>query len=263
MPETAYIRKATPAVSTEHQTVASKEELAHDASHAEYNELEEPPTPKRFTFIQNLRIYHGVLTTEPLFKLFVRPLGLLILPPVLWAALVMAVTIGFLVAIASNFATAFATTYGFQTYQAGLCFISALIGSMIGLVFGGIVTDKVTDLFVQRNGGVKEPEMRLPSIALTFVTAPVALVLYGVGIGYHLHWIVPTVGIGLCTYPSLPSVQAPHFLTRGSEPLNRARYKRELCLYDRFIPPGWRGAYGYSVDLQRYVWELPPTHMVS
>jgi hypothetical protein len=40
--------------------------------------------------------------------------------------------------------------------------------------------------------------MRLPSIAISAVTAPLALVLYGVGIGQKLHWMVPTLGLGLC-----------------------------------------------------------------
>jgi hypothetical protein len=198
MPETAYIRKIIPITPAHHETSVNKEELADDVAHAEYTEAQEEPTPQKYNFIQNLRIYHGKLTAEPLLKLFVRPLGLLILPPVLWASLVMAVTIGFLVAIASNFATAFTVTYGFKTYQAGLCFISAIVGSIIGLAFGGILTDKVTDMFIQQNHGVKEPEMRLPSIAISAITAPLALVLYGVGIGNKLHWMVPTLGIGLC-----------------------------------------------------------------
>lgn len=202
MSETGYIRKITPITPAHDQTSVNKEELAGDATHAECTEAQEDPTPKKYTFIQNLRIYHGELTAEPLLKLFVRPLGLLILPPVLWAALVMAVTIGFLVAISSNFATAFAITYGFKTYQAGLCFISAIVGSIIGFAFGGILTDKIADMFIQQNGGVKEPEMRLPSIAISFITAPLGLILYGVGIDNRLPWMVPTLGIGLCTYPS-------------------------------------------------------------
>ena len=201
IPETAYIRKIMPITPEDDETTVNKEELA-DHAHAEYTEVEEDSAPKKYTFIQNLRIYHGELTTEPLLKLFVRPLGLLILPPVLWAALVMAVTIGFLVAIASNFATAFATAYDFKTYQAGLCFISAIVGSVIGLVFGGILTDKVSDIFIRQNGGIKEPEMRLPSIGISFITAPLGLILYGLGIGNKLHWMVPTLGIGLCTPPS-------------------------------------------------------------
>jgi hypothetical protein len=189
LPETGYVRKLMPI------TTVTKQD---DVACVEDVEAQEESLPKKRTYTQNLRVYHGKLTTEPWLKLFVRPLGLLILPPVLWAALVMAVTVGFLVAISSNFATAFSTTYGFKSYQSGLCFISALVGSFIGIGFAGVLTDKVADIFIRRNGGIKEPEMRLPSIAISAVTAPLALVLYGVGIGQKLHWMVPTLGLGLC-----------------------------------------------------------------
>jgi hypothetical protein len=110
----------------------------------------------------------------------------------------MAVTIGFLVAVTSNVAPAFSTAYNFKTWQTGLCFISAFIGSLIAIFFGGRVTDMVADWFTRRNGGVREPEMRLPAIAMSVISAPLSLILYGMGIQYQWHWIVPTIGLGLC-----------------------------------------------------------------
>ena len=82
----------------------------------DYSDEGEEQIPKKYTFVHNLRVFHGVRTNEPLVKLFVQPIGLLILPPVLWATLVMSVTIGFLVAITSNFSTAFASTYGLKPF---------------------------------------------------------------------------------------------------------------------------------------------------
>ncbi len=48
--------------------------------------------------IQHNFIFHQTLTQESLVKLFFRPLGLICLPPVLWAALVESVTIGYVFA---------------------------------------------------------------------------------------------------------------------------------------------------------------------
>lgn len=59
--------------------------------------------------------------------MFVRPIGLLVLPPVLWATLVMSVTVGSIVAVTSNFAVAFGTYYQFKAYQAGICFFAELL----------------------------------------------------------------------------------------------------------------------------------------
>ena len=59
------------------------------------------------------------------------------------------------------------------------------------------MSDKMADWFTKRNGGIREPEMRLPSIAISLITTPLGLILYGVGIQKQLHWMCPTVGLGL------------------------------------------------------------------
>ncbi|KAJ9635914.1 hypothetical protein H2201_000091 [Coniosporium apollinis] len=155
---------------------------------------------KKRSYWQDLRIFTGTYTQESFWKLFIRPVILLCLPPVLWATLVMSVTIGFLVAITSNFASAFETTYHFKPWQSGLCFIASIIGSLIAIFFGGHLSDKIADYFTRRNGGIREPEMRLPALAISVVTGPLALILYGVGIDKQLHWICATFGLGLLNF---------------------------------------------------------------
>ncbi|CAI7623850.1 unnamed protein product [Penicillium manginii] len=151
-------------------------------------------------FKQGLRLYHGKFTHESLWKMIIRPVGLLILPPVLWATLVMSVTIGFITAITSNVSSAFSTAYGFEAWQSGLCFVSAIIGCAFGILLGGNFSDWVADYFTRRNGGIREPEMRLPAIMVGAITGPLALALYGCGIKWQMHWIVPTIGIGLINF---------------------------------------------------------------
>ncbi|ENH66404.1 hypothetical protein FOC1_g10002430 [Fusarium oxysporum f. sp. cubense race 1] len=206
-PETVYNRQETPEATHTHidsntahtphckdknkdiEKVQSDE--ASTSGHLSYS-----PSPKR-TFWQDLSLYSGTHTKEPLLKLFFRPIVLLTLPPVLWATLVMSVTIGFLVAISSNFAVAFDDIYDFEPWQSGLCFISCPIGAGVGAFFGGHFSDKVADRLTRNNGGIREPEMRLPAILISLVIAPLSLVLYGVGIDRSWHWVVPTIGLGL------------------------------------------------------------------
>ncbi|UPX09327.1 uncharacterized protein EKO05_0000018 [Ascochyta rabiei] len=64
-------------------------------------------------------------------------------------------------------------------------------------ISGGHLSDRIADIQTQPNGGVREPEMRLPVILVNVVTAPLALVLYGVGLKYRLHWICLTIALGL------------------------------------------------------------------
>ncbi|KAI8632364.1 MFS general substrate transporter [Xylariaceae sp. FL1651] len=158
------------------------------------------PPPTKKSYLHSLKIYHGKLTNESLVKMFFRPLGLIILPPVLWAALVQSVTIGFLVAVTSNVAVAYSEAYGFNAWQVGLAFIAAILGSLIGIPAGGRLGDMVADWFTKRNGGVRNPEMRLPSLTLSLITTPLALILFGVGIQNKLHWICPTIGLGLLNF---------------------------------------------------------------
>ncbi|KAH6606640.1 mfs transporter [Trichoderma cornu-damae] len=159
-----------------------------------------PPSEKKMSHVESLMVFQIAGTSENMFKMMIRPFGLILLPPVLWSALALAVTIGFLVAVSSNSAAAFGQTYGFASYQAGLCFIAGIVGSLLGLPAGGHLGDKVANVLTKRNNGIREPEMRLPAVMISAITAPLALILYGVGIQYKLHWICPTIGIGLLNF---------------------------------------------------------------
>lgn len=202
-PETAYTRARNSSDNItiltalgDRVTRSTKGEEAGAASFHEVLPVDQTRN-KRPGWLQGLKLYHGRYTQESLWQMFIRPLGLLVLPLVLWATLVMSVTIGFITAITSNVASAFSATYGFEAWQSGLCFFSAVIGCFIGIFLGGNFSDWVADYFTRRNRGIREPEFRLPAIMIGAITGPLALTLYGCGIHWQMHWIVPTLGIGL------------------------------------------------------------------
>lgn len=62
---------------------------------------------------------------------------------------------------------------------------------------GGHLGDWVATRKAHKMGGVFEPEYRLPAMAPTIVTGPLALVLYGCAIEHGWHWIVPVIGFFL------------------------------------------------------------------
>ncbi|KJK77710.1 hypothetical protein H634G_07449 [Metarhizium anisopliae BRIP 53293] len=196
LPETAYPREK---VVDTHSAGPTDENRSRGSSSSEV-EAGFKTVPKKRTYLESLKIFCGTLTEENFFQMVIRPFGLILLPPVLWAALVQAATIGFLVAVTSNVDPAFEQTYHFKPYQVGLCFISAIIGSLLGIPAGGHFGDIVADHLTKRNGGIREPEMRLPAVTLSVLTSPLALVLYGVGIEHKLHWICPTIGLGLLNF---------------------------------------------------------------
>jgi hypothetical protein len=190
-PETAYKRVGNPLV----------ERAQEVQKQQEYVETPLPPIPKKESYVQTLRLWSGqTYTDEPFWRMFARPFGLILLPPVFWATIVMSVTIGFLVAVTSNFASAFNTVYGFEPWQSGLCFLAGMVGCLFGTFVGGPFSDWVADYFTKHNGGIREPEMRLPAIIPSVIAATLALLLYGFGVANAWHWMVPTVGLGLCMF---------------------------------------------------------------
>lgn len=206
MPETSFNRSPAPVPTPLHEPSKLYDEDKSATSYlnkVDANNVETAAPPEQYrkrTYVQNLKIFSGTLTTESFWKIFVRPLAFLILPPVLWATLVMSVTIGFLVAISSNFASAFQETYAFAPWQSGLCFVAGILGSLLGIFAGGWCSGWTANFLTRRNNGIREPEMRLPSMTLGLIASPLALILYGVGIQDKLHWMVPTLGLGLCKF---------------------------------------------------------------
>ncbi|OAA67507.1 MFS transporter [Cordyceps fumosorosea ARSEF 2679] len=196
LPETAYKRVGA----SKHISLGSSDALGSAASQNSDAETGRS-TVARQTYWQSLKVFRRQpLTNESIVKMMMRPFALILLPSVLWAALVLAVTIGFLVAVTSNVDPAFEEAYRFQPWQVGLCFFAAIIGSILGLPAGGKLGDLCADYLTRRNGGIREPEMRLPTIMISAITTPLALVLYGVGIQHHLSFICPTIGLALLNF---------------------------------------------------------------
>ncbi|KAH8787398.1 MFS transporter [Hyaloscypha sp. PMI_1271] len=153
------------------------------------------------SYWSTISLFSGqVYTQDSLWKMFIRPFGLIILPPVLWATLVMSALIGFSVALSSAFANDFQRVYNFTPFQAGLGFFGSLLGGILAIPAGGPVGEAVANYFTIRNRGIREPEFRLPAIAISVITAPLGLILYGTGLQYKLHFMVPIIGLGLVSF---------------------------------------------------------------
>jgi hypothetical protein len=85
--------------------------------------------------------------------------------------------------------------YDWSTTSTGLVFFAALIGSLVGWATGAL-GDQIVITLARRNGGVKEPEMRLWTLCFSFVYAAVGYPLYGWGAQKGLHWMTIACGVG-------------------------------------------------------------------
>ncbi|TIA65035.1 MFS general substrate transporter [Aureobasidium pullulans] len=200
MPETAFVR-----VQEVHELTLvrqSSKDIEKPLSALQVERLPLEPSveisniPKK-TFRQNLAFVTPPQTGESFWKIFIRPVLLLVLPPVIWATVSIGLVVGIVVVLSVSLANDFHTIYQFETWQSGLCWIAVIIGTAIGMPVCGKLTDVTADFFTIRNGGIREPEHRLPFSILPALFLPGGLLMYGFGLYREYHWAVPFVGLGL------------------------------------------------------------------
>ncbi|KAF4339530.1 major facilitator superfamily transporter [Fusarium beomiforme] len=78
--------------------------------------------------------------------------------------------------------------YNFSSSMVGLSYIACCIGVVLGFIFTGYFSDWLTIRLARRNNGVMEAEHRLWPFALCILTVPGALLLWGLGAAYEIHW---------------------------------------------------------------------------
>lgn len=155
-------------------------------------------TPKR-SFARDLALWSKPDPNVSLLKTFLRPFVLVTYPIVLWACLVYGMSLGWNVVLGATVAQLFVPQYGFDAQDLGLIFLSPFIGSLIGTWLCGSMSDSIANYFTRRNGGIREPEMRLPILAIgTFLTFFGAL-MAGLTYHYKTHWAGPIIGFGVLT----------------------------------------------------------------
>ncbi|KAK3681736.1 major facilitator superfamily domain-containing protein [Podospora appendiculata] len=126
----------------------------------------------------------------------VRPTKMLFLSPIVFfLSLYMAFAYGLLYLLFTTIPVVFEQTYGFSVGLTGLVYICMGVGNFVGW---GLVTansDKIAVRLTAANGGVFEPEMRLPVTIYSAFLLPATFFWYGWATYYKTHWIVPILGL--------------------------------------------------------------------
>ncbi|KAJ6105108.1 hypothetical protein N7523_010182 [Penicillium sp. IBT 18751x] len=196
MPETAYQRNIDGAEEETDEKIANVSEV----------ERAEVPYATKKTFTERMVFNRSPLTNESLWKIATRPVLVLFLPPVFWSTVSFGIGIGIFVILGTTAATAFSQVYQFTVWQVGLVWIAGIVGNLLGIPFGGYLSDWIANRATSKNGGLREPEMRLPAVSIAMITYPGSLLLYGLGINYKTHWIVPSLGIFLFSFGSSAAI---------------------------------------------------------
>lgn len=129
-------------------------------------------------------------------KAIVRPARMFIHSPVVAMMCgYIAVIYGLLYILFTTFTFVYREIYSFSSDGAGLSFIPAGVGNLLGIAYAGILSDRAIKR-IKREGRVPRPEDRLyPLISVPApLLLPLGLIMYGWTADKHVHWVVPMIG---------------------------------------------------------------------
>ncbi|KAH8649971.1 major facilitator superfamily domain-containing protein [Xylariales sp. PMI_506] len=138
-------------------------------------------------------------TDESLWQLVYEPFIILFsYPHALYTGLQYAFGLCWISALGSVLATVFPyPPYNFNTAAIGLMGLGPFIGSLLGAIYGGLLSDRSITWLARRNHGYYEPEMRLQLSHIPAVAMSVGLILFGISTAQGMHWSVPAVAGGI------------------------------------------------------------------
>lgn len=98
-------------------------------------------------------------------------------------------------------ATAFGKTYHFNTAQMGMAAgVSTTIGSIIGELASGPVSNRIIYLNLKRNHGAVTSEARLTETWPGAFLLPAGVIIQSVCLEYKTHWAGPVLDIGIAAF---------------------------------------------------------------
>ncbi|GAB7349452.1 hypothetical protein MBLNU459_g8555t3 [Dothideomycetes sp. NU459] len=127
----------------------------------------------------------------------IRPFQLLFLEQMcLNLCLLSAILLGILYLFFGAFPLVFENNHGFTQSQTGLTFLGIFVGMIIGVSCDPFWRRNYARL-VKKNGGVSEPEFRLPPTILGAILVPIGLFGFGWTTYSFVPWIVPIIFSGI------------------------------------------------------------------
>ncbi|KJZ77981.1 hypothetical protein HIM_02618 [Hirsutella minnesotensis 3608] len=126
----------------------------------------------------------------------VRPIKMLFRSAIIFSvSLYIAFAYGCLYLLFNTIPIVFQGSYHWSIGTTGLVYLTLLIGYCAGLAFFSLLSDRTVVRMTAANGGVYEPEMRLPDCIWFAGILPITFFWYGWSADKAVHWIVPVIGV--------------------------------------------------------------------
>lgn len=173
------------------------EEALHSSTTAESN------APPAKSYRQRMALYDTTNSdARPLWLVALSPFYLVTYPAVMWAGFQYGVQIMWLSLITVTQSLLFSEApYNFSVSSVGNLNFASFIGGVIGMFWGGWISDKCIIYLSRRNKGILEPEFRLWAMLVPSVISTAGLLMYGMGALYGVHWILPgAFGLALISF---------------------------------------------------------------
>ncbi|KAF5569557.1 major facilitator superfamily domain-containing protein [Fusarium pseudoanthophilum] len=182
-----------------HPETKTSSQNIEDVRRSSCNDSESQSSPPKESYLKELLPFRKGDPQVSLLKVFLRPFALMCYPTVLWASMIYGVSLGWNVIIGSTVAQLFGEAYGFDSQAQGLIFLSLFVGSLVGAWPCGSVSDSWSNYLTRKNDGIREPEMRLPTLCMGTLLLIFGALVASLTYHYHTHWAGPVIGLGVLT----------------------------------------------------------------
>lgn len=160
---------------------------------------------ERMCLIRKLRPFPSV-------KDFLRPFFVLIcFPQIAWAGSIVATAIvSFQVMLGTVSMVFGAAPYNFGIQGIGLSYIGPIVGTCLGCIYSGPISDWFSIWFARQRKGIHEAENRLYLGLINILFQPFGFFLYMIGAAHALHWSGPIFGMGVIEFTMMVSSNIPY-----------------------------------------------------
>ncbi|KAM0450711.1 hypothetical protein ACHAPV_010320 [Trichoderma viride] len=137
-----------------------------------------------------------------------RPFRMFTTQPIITViAIYMAYLFGTLYLMLGTFPEIWTEWYGESVGIGGLNYLSIAIGSFTGLILNFFFIDRIYRILKARNNDIGRPEFRMPTMFIGSIMVSIGLFWYGWSVQARLHWIMPNIGVAICSAGTMGCLQ--------------------------------------------------------